>query len=669
VAARRDGLSVSARRVATGPALLVAGVVALALVDAFFLALTTGFFGGGYNSPVLRGSGNLLAFVLAGAVLDAFLLATLYAAGTWLARALRLDGNARIALASAFAVGLPVVFDVVSHRIHRVFGQVVGFGVLVQLAGGKLSDAALEAVNEAPGFALLIGAALVATSLGVYVVRRADPWLASRVTLRAPSGRVVGGIACACGLLGALALAAFARHSPEITYGLGNKASAQALRGIVQVVTDVDFDGYGLLSRPPDPAPFDGSRHPFALEQPGNGIDENGVGGDLPLDFAPAPPFPAPDRIADARRPSFLLVFLESFRGDLLGRRYGEREVTPVLNALARAGASSERMFAHNPLTWPSRAALFQGRVAPVPNAPTLIDDFHALGYRVAYFSGQNDLHGNSDGLIGFMRADRFYDARSDLERRTSRTTLPVSLQVSAAAVLERVRAYLDETASDPRPLFLYVNLVDNHYPYDHAGLERLLGVEPVERSEIRPENAERVFDTYLQAVANVDRSIGELVGLWNERTGGAPVLITADHGQAFYEAGMLGHGQAVDAAQSRVPLVVTGMGGVWPEPLGMSDLRGLILTHLFEAAPGPVRFVADPARRVFQCVGPLEHPALIALRDVAGARAWRFASSRGESGDAPGAPASPDGSASDDVVWTWESWQASALTAGPSSN
>jgi hypothetical protein len=280
----------------------------------------------------------------------------------------------------------------------------------------------------------------------------------------------------------------------------------------------------------------------------------------------------------------------------------------------------------------------------------------------VGYFSGQNDRHGGSDALVGFERADAFYDARADRNRRTSRTALPVSLQVSASRVLEQVRAYLDTTARDPKPLFLYVNLVDNHYPYHHDDIDRLLDVDPVTRSEIRPENAERVFETYLQASAHVDRAIGELVALWGERMGEAPLLVTADHGQSFYEQGMLGHGQSVDASQSRVPLIVVGIGGTWPEPLGLADLRGLLLTHLFEA-PGRARFVVEPARQVFQYVGLLERPYVVGLRGSDRSLSWAFARSEGREGDPANIPVHEVRELLP-VLWTWEWWQAEQLGA-----
>ena len=138
-------------RVATGPVFLVAGTIALGAVDGLFLAITTGYFGAGYNSPVLRGIVGLGAFAASGMLLDAFLLATLFATALLAGRLLRIEGLARFAFAGAIALYLPVAFLIVSHRIHRVFGQLVGLDLLIQLAGGRPGDAVLEAATEAPG--------------------------------------------------------------------------------------------------------------------------------------------------------------------------------------------------------------------------------------------------------------------------------------------------------------------------------------------------------------------------------------------------------------------------------------------------------------------------------------------------------------------------------------
>jgi hypothetical protein len=642
----------SLRRVATGLPLLALGLSVVFALDVLMLAMSTGYFGGGYNSPRLSGASAWLAFVAGGALLDAFLLATGFGIALLVARALRLAGLPRIAFAAGVALLLPVSIDVVSQQLHRVFGRVLGLDVLVELAGGR-SEAVLTAISEAPGALLGLVAAGAGIALAVVAARRLEARLVPR-ELAAPSLGKVAAVAACAALGGALLLAAAGGRWPVVAYGLDRKPSGMALRTLVQQTTDWDRDGYGWLSRPADPAPLDASIHPFAAEIPGNGIDENGVGGDRPRGWDVRSEPPPPEAESPAH-PSFLLIFLESFRGDLIGRKLGSHEVTPTLARLAERGSASEQAFAHSPSTWISRAQLFQGRVRPVPGAATLIDDFKRRGYRVAYVSGQDDTHGGED-LIGFDRADFFVDARSNAERKTSRTALTVSLQVSWRLVLKQVRTYLEATRDDRRPVFLYVNLVDTHFPYHHSELEPLLGVDPVGRPEIRAWNAARVFETYLQAAANVDRAIDELLALWSEHVGDTAILVTADHGQAFYEDGMLGHGQSLGDEQSRVPLIVTGLRGDWREPLGLADLRGLVLAGLV-GGDGGAHFAPDPEHRMFQFIGTLARPKEIALRSSRGLTVVDLSTGRARfaGGDGTTTPLSTEDEHVRELVWTWE--------------
>jgi len=650
-----------ARRIATGLPLLALGLVSVAAIDAVVLGLTTGYFGGGYNSPRLSAWSDRLVFAAGGAVLDAFLLAASFALAFLLARALRLSELPRTVFAAGIALLVPATADIVSHQLHRVFGKVIGLDLLIGLAGGRVSEAVLSAASEAPAALLGLVAAAAAVFLCVALARGLERRLAPAV-LASPSLARICALAAGTALAGAGVLHAAGAHWPVAAYGLDRKPAGMALRTLVRQATDWDRDGFGWLSRPPDPAPFDGARHPHALEIPGNGVDENGVGGDRPPgEPASLAASGAPVALPPGSRRSFLLIFLESFRGDVIGRRFGSREVTPTLNGLAAAGAASEQAYAHSPSTWISRAELFQGRVKPLAGAPSLIDDFHSRGYRVAYVSGQDDTHGGDD-WIGFDRADFFVDARANPERKTSRTALTVSLQVSWRLILEQVQTYLESTRHDERPVFLYVNFVDTHFPYHHDDLRPLLGVDPVGRTEIRPWNAARVFDTYLQSAANVDAAISELLRIWHGHVGDSAVLVTADHGQAFYEDGMLGHGQSVADNQSRVPLIVAGMGGPWPEPIGMADLRRLILAGLAAGRGDVARFARDPDRTLFQFTGPLERPKEIALRGSSGLTVVDLPARRARRVGPDGVEA-PLPVASDDaraVIWTWE-----ALAAG----
>jgi arylsulfatase A-like enzyme len=313
------------------------------------------------------------------------------------------------------------------------------------------------------------------------------------------------------------------------------------------------------------------------------------------------------------------------------------------LNALAARGASSERAYAHTPHTFASRAQLFGGTLTPRAEQRTLVDDFAALGYQVAHFSGQDDSFAGSARYLGSARADHYYDARQDLARHTGRGTSAGALQVSWKRVEERVAEFLDGRQDD-RPLFMYLNLVDTHFPFDHAELDPILGAERLERGEIREANRARVVAAYQNCAANVDRGIERIAARLRARAPGElAIVVTADHGEALYEEGYLGHGQDLDDAQTRVPFIVAGIGGRWPEPLGVADVRGLLLQNLQQ--PGPPRLEPEPRHRLFQYLSRIDIPRQIALRGVDSQARYDF-----RSADFTG-----DASAREPLIWTWE--------------
>ena len=102
-------------------------------------------------------------------------------------------------------------------------------------------------------------------------------------------------------------------------------------------------------------------------------------------------------------------------------------------------------------------------------------------------------------------------------ETDTRRRPRPGSLAVPLSVVLDRVHEYLQERQSKA-PLFLYVNFHDTHYPYNHPGLENLLGVDLLPPSQISASRRVELLRTYLNATSNVDRAIGTVIGTVEER-------------------------------------------------------------------------------------------------------------------------------------------------------
>jgi hypothetical protein len=594
---------------------LAASVALIGIADAIVLELAHSYFGSGYNVVALHGLGQIAAFFAAGATLDLAAVATVWCLTLVAARVVRARPLRTLAAATLLGVALPLGFDLVLHRLHRVLGDVLELGLLLDLAAGSWRNAVGEAAQDLPSLTLLGAASALIVIAGFSAIVRLERASARFADVRLPRARWVAALASVSAAAGISAIAWAGLFAPALDFGWGEKPAGRALRAIVSAGTDVDRDGYGWLSRPGDPAPLDSSIHPFAVEIPGNGIDENGVGGDLPESVAVPEPLTVPAPRPRPGSPSVVLIFLESFRADLVGMRTGDREVTPNLNRLA-AGGTHRTAYAHVPVTWESRGSLLQGRVVPTPDGDTLVDDFLARGYEVAWFSGQHDGLAVEDARLGTERATYFYDARDDVARRTSRSAQPISLQVSWKTVVGRVEDYLAKRESEA-PLFLYVNIVDTHFPYWHRELDDVFEGSQLPRDAIRPENRERVWRAYLNAAANVDRAIGRIVGLAQDQLGASTmVVVTGDHGQSFYENGLLGHGQSLDDAQTAVPLVVGAREARLPEPVAVSDLRGLVGHWLDGTAPAEAELARS---EIFQHVGALEQPTFVGLRDRTG--------------------------------------------------
>jgi hypothetical protein len=591
---------------------------ALTLADAYLTGRGTNLFTGGFNVvEPLRSPPRFALYLAASLVFDAACVLAAWSVALPLLRRTRLAPRQILAAAALVALAPPLVFLYVRHSLSRFMGDLLDWRLLLALAGGSpLEWLAQGSAHLVPVVAAVSGALAVAFLL----VRALRGGAARGDTLEPPSARVtLLAFAFALALSAAILPGACLRGGAACE-ALSRKAAGAGIVTVSQRVTDFDLDGYGLVPRPADAAPFDPSRHPFALDVPGNGVDENGLAGDHPADYrAPDASFGETPRFAHT--PDFLFVFLEGMRADMIGARLGEREITPFLNRVATEGASSAHAYANSPYTSRSRGQLLGGRLAPFPGQSTLLDDFRANGYEVAWFSGQDESFGERESaMLGRERTDVHRDARDDADRSVSAYRTSGSLAISWKLVNERIAEYL--ARRDPaRPLLLYVNYSDTHFPYDHVELDDLLGAPRLARRAIQPENAAEVYATYANAAANVDRAIGSLVERLRARPGARELalLVTSDHGEALFEDGVLGHGLALDAAQTRVPLVVSGVGGEWPEPIGLSDVRGALQRALAEpAGPAPrPRFVPRRERRVLQYMAVPETPRLLALRGL----------------------------------------------------
>ena len=219
--------------------------------------------------------------------------------------------------------------------------------------------------------------------------------------------------------------------------------------------------------------------------------------------------------------------------------------------------------------------------------------------------------------------AFEFFDATSAPAERVFASAAPTSLTLSNPRVVREFETFVAQVDWQ-RPVFAYVNLQSAHFPYHYPGMPTLLDIgEPLSRGEISATNKVRLEHTYLNAIANADLAVGQIVaklrdlGRWNDTL----LVVSGDHGESLFDDGLLGHGHQLNDIQTRTLLVANqrlpGLSGL----LGQTDLS----IEMLEGIGARVTAVSDQSvsvrdrdrSDVFQIVGSLDNPAAIGFVDA----------------------------------------------------
>lgn len=486
------------------------------------------------------------------------------------------------------------------YQLHSYFSDAVGFTLIKQLGGGSLVDAIKFGLSE-------IGVAVLGLAGGVLLAWGLWKILGRVLSRAAPSARPVPRkLTWSVAALFVVAAFAIPRTGSDAAFGLNRTLGWQAATGVLNLVSDVDRDGYGVFAIQYDPAPFDPTRHPLALDIPGNGIDEDGYGGDLEL--VPLPE-PLPAQTFTGRRPHVVVVVLESVRYDVLGKRINGKVVAPNLEALAAQGSAVVPAYSHVGFTTESLKSVFSGQLVPRTGDPSLFTELKQSGYRIGVYSGQPEDFGDISATVSMRKsADVHVDAETLREKRAFEFAAMGSLLVAE----EHLMAAFDRTLGAgtwDAPHFLYFNFQSAHFPYHNDAVGMRVVTQPVRRSQIKADNAAAVQATYWNAVAHADAWLGEVIGrlkargVWDDTI----LIVTGDHGEDLFEEGFLGHGHVINTRQYGTVLV-TNRPGILPEgPVSMSDYRAILIAAMRgEVPPQPLA--------PFLYIGALDKPTAIGL-------------------------------------------------------
>jgi arylsulfatase A-like enzyme len=282
--------------------------------------------------------------------------------------------------------------------------------------------------------------------------------------------------------------------------------------------------------------------------------------------------------IPRAGAPNVLLVSIDSLRADHLGCYGYHRDTTPRLDALAREGVRFERVVAPSPWTLPSHVTMLTGLP---PERHGVVEDGMRAASETVFLAETLRAHGyETAGFAAGPYLDAAFGFAQGFDRYDDYTLAPASLRGShrgstSAESVSLVLEWLDGRARSPgtRPFFVFLHMWDVHYDYTPpAPFERLF--DPGYAGRIDPRDFEtgahihanmdaadlaHIVALYDGEIAFVDHHLGRLLDTLRARgvLDDTVVVVTADHGEEFFEHGRKGHQKALYDESLLVPLLV----------------------------------------------------------------------------------------------------------------
>lgn len=283
-----------------------------------------------------------------------------------------------------------------------------------------------------------------------------------------------------------------------------------------------------------------------------------------------------------ARPPNVIVILLDACRADHLGCYGAARATSPNLDALAAESVLFERATSVASWTKSSVPSIFTG-LYPIEHRVftgnrldtadritsdvlsashvTLAEAFKASGFDTAAFIRNAQI----SSFLGFAQGfDLYAEDVGNADKITS-------------GVLE----WLDERGS--RPFFVYLHYIDPHWPYkppaDVAALFPLPAGASIDPAKVDWKEMRRRIEDGDQNLAEpdrealrvlydgdiryTDRAVGRLLDGLRERGiyEDTVVVVTADHGEEFFEHGGIGHGTSLYEELLHVPLIIKAPG------------------------------------------------------------------------------------------------------------
>ena len=316
--------------------------------------------------------------------------------------------------------------------------------------------------------------------------------------------------------------------------------------------------------------------------------------------------------------PDIILVSIDSLRADNLGCYGYPRETSPFVDQLASEGVRFENAISTTSWTLPSHAALFSGlydsthglvsddqRLAK--GVLTIAEVLRKGGYHTAGFYGGPFLHPTFGLDQGFdvyrscMAGTGGLESGQDVRRELELDRVPSHADVTSPRTLEEVTSWAESGVK--RPYFLFLHLWDVHYDYippqgyvelfdpDYEGdlTGESLATNPAISQQMAHRDLEHLIALYDGEIRFTDDHLRLIFDVLDSRDllSNALTVVTADHGEEFFEHGGKGHRRTLFDEMIRVPMIVHWPGRVSAGSVIEDQVRLIDIMPTLAAAAG----------------------------------------------------------------------------------
>ena len=324
----------------------------------------------------------------------------------------------------------------------------------------------------------------------------------------------------------------------------------------------------------------------------------------------------------DSRNPpNIVLIVVDTLRRDHVGCYGYGPPTTPTIDRLARDGARFDQMIATSSWTVPSVMSLFTGLPPTLhrtnfssklpASLTTLAAELRARGYQTAGVSPNPSTRPGFGFGTGF---DLYQDDAAIIERDpnilVNRGKVMTIRDVSTSAITTTMAVeWLEQKREKNAPFFLFALYLDPHADYTppppndtffdpgYKGMvDGHMYSAPLDRTEREKTHVKALYDG---EVRTADEQIGRLLKKLEELglMDNTLVMLTADHGEEFWDHGKTLHGHTLYDELIRVPCIVR-----WPASV---EAGAVIPDQVSGVSVMPTLLEAAGAHIPVQCQGP----------------------------------------------------------------